>query len=712
MKTDLLHSLFIILLFIIFPSLTKAQGPPYQPTANDLKALIKAAKSSVNSCGVNNDVITSPDAIICIGDSVQLSAVAPYSFPFWFPATGLDDAYSSNPIASPTSSQYYYFLQIIENDSNLIFNGDFELGDVGFTSDYDPAPNNWNGIFVDPEGKYKVENNPSQEYVDFEECRDHTGNSGNMMMVNGSDDSDDAVWCQAVAVNPAQGYQFEAWFTSLNKKTPATLMVEINGVQLGNDIDLGYWTCDWEQFTGTWYSGNSTVANICIYDLEESEHGNDFAIDDISFTSICPFYDSVYIEVSDLEVSATVTNIPCYEDGFGTIEASINATASTTFSWQEFPNDTSLTLNNLAAGTYTLNVDDATGCSRVETFEITQPDSLYSILTVDSTNCEGGILDASPVSGGTTPYTFLWSDGSSTDMLTELDSGYYSVTITDANNCLWSDAALMNNIPLLNAELTNDSLTCDTTDFATIQALVLEGTAPYTYSWSTNESTDNIQVYTPGNYSVNIVDQNGCEVTLTTNIWQPYRPQLDLYIDPAVDNMTIFQGSETVLYSSNNGNPNTSFNWMTSDDVGLGTGNMQAENLSLNPVDTGMYWVYLDVSSDDGCFANDSLQLQVLELPFVGIPTAFTPNGDGANETFYPIDVPKAYIQSFQIYNRWGEVVYDIEKDPYDLPNGLKGWDGTFSGKAQPQEVYIYVLVLDFPGFEDNVIRGQVTLLR
>lgn len=705
--------LLLVYTFLLFClSAFSLQNSYAQHTSQDLEHLLKAASANTNNCGVNNDIISSPDAIICVGDSIQLSAVAPYSFPFWYPAVGLDDANSSNPIASPSSSQYYYFLQIIESDSNLIYNGDFELGDVGFTSDYDPAPNNWNGIFVDPEAKYKIENNPNQEYFEFEECRDHTGNSGNMMMVNGSDDSDDAVWCQAVAVNPNQGYQLGAWYTSLNKKTPATIAIEINGIQLGNDIDLSYWTCDWEEFTGTWYSGNSTVANICIYDIEESEHGNDFALDDISFTSICPFYDSVYIEVSDLEVTANISNIPCYEDGFGSIEATVNATATTTFSWVEFPNETSLTLNNLAAGTYTLNVDDATGCSRVEIFEVTQPDSLYSSLTVDSTNCEGGTIDASQVSGGTTPYNFSWNNGNSNQTLSQLDSGYYSVTIIDANNCLWTEATTINNIPLLNAELTNDSLNCDPNDYASIQALVLEGTAPYIYNWSTNDTGDNIQVYDPGNYSVNIVDQNGCEITLSTNIWQPYRPQLGLYIDPAVDNMTIFQGSETVLYSNENTNPNTFFNWMTSDDVGLGAGDLSAENLNLNPVDTGMYWVYLDATSDEGCFANDSLQLQVVELPFVGIPTAFTPNGDDVNESFYPIDVPKDFIQSFLIYNQWGEVVYDIQKDTYDHSNGLRGWDGTYSDTPQPQGVYVYVLILDFPGFEDNVIRGQLTLLR
>jgi gliding motility-associated-like protein len=532
------------------------------------------------------------------------------------------------------------------------------------------------------------------------------------MIVNGATIAGQSVWCQTISVMPNTEYFFSTWVTSIGASNPAILQFSVNGQPLANPFNVSGAACSWNQFSETWNSGSSNTATICIVNQNTIAGGNDFGLDDISFTDYCAFYDSVYIEVSDLEVAASVTNIPCYEDGFGTIEASVNATASTSFSWQEFPNETSLTLTNLAAGTYTLSVTDTLGCSRVETFEVTQPDSLYSTLIVDSTNCEGGVMDASQVVGGTTPYNFIWSDGSTSDVLSELDSGFYSVTISDANNCLWVDAAPINNIPLLTAELSNDSLSCDSSEFASIQASVLEGTAPYSYSWTTNEVTDNIQVYTPGSYSVNITDQNGCEVNLSTNIWQPYRPQLDLYIDPSVDNMTMFQGSETVLYSSSNGNPTTFFNWMTSDDVGLGAGDLSAEHLSLNPVDTGMYWVYLDVTSEDGCFANDSLQLQVIELPYVGIPTAFTPNGDGANETFYPIDVPREFIQSFQIFNRWGKVVYDVDKDPYDLPNGRKGWDGSFQGKAQPQEVYVYVLVLDFPGFEDNVIRGQLTLLR
>ena len=53
-----------------------------------------------------------------------------------------------------------------------------------------------------------------------------------------------------------------------------------------------------------------------------------------------------------------------------------------------------------------------------------------------------------------------------------------------------------------------------------------------------------------------------------------------------------------------------------------------------------------------------------------------TPNDDGLNDSFYPIDVPERYIKSFQIFNQWGNIVYDMEKDGYINDNGLKGWDG------------------------------------
>ncbi len=682
-----------------------------QYSEQDLEQLRNAAFAASNNCGVDGNVISTPDTIICIGDSVQLSAVSPYSFPYWYPSGGLDDPLTNNPIATPSSSQYYYFLQVVEDNTNLIFNGDFELGNVGFTSDYGLAPANWGGVFVNPEGLYDVGNNPSARYHEFEECRDHTGFSGNMLMANGSEDTDDAVWCQTVAVNPNQGYNFEAWFCNLTKKSPPSLMVEINGVQLGNDLDLTIWTCEWEQFTGTWYSANNTSANICIYSTEDDEHGNDFAIDDIRFTSICPVYDSVYIEVSDLQVSAEVTDIDCYQEGFGTIDASITASTPTNFNWVELPGETSLNLDSLSGGTYTLIVSDAVGCTREEVYEVIEPDPLLATIQVDSTNCEGGSMDASQVTGGTTPYNYNWSNGSTDAVLTQLEDGLYSLTITDANNCEWTDAAVVNNIPILEATLSNDSLTCDPADYATILASVSNGTPPFSYSWSTGETDTSIQVFQPGLYDLVITDQNNCVLQLSTNIWQPYRPELNLYISPAVDAQTIFQGGEVVLYANATENPNTYFSWTTSNDAGLGVGNLNSSELALAPVDTGSFSVWLDATSTDGCSESDSIDFQVIELPFFGIPTAFTPNQDGTNDSFYPIDVPATFVQSFQVFNQWGEVVYNLDQDPY-IQNNLKGWDGTYKGQDQPSGVYLYVIILDFPGFEEKILRGQVTLIR
>ena len=106
------------------------------------------------------------------------------------------------------------------------------------------------------------------------------------------------------------------------------------------------------------------------------------------------------------------------------------------------------------------------------------------------------------------------------------------------------------------------------------------------------------------------------------------------------------------------------------------------------------------------CFDYDTLYLTV-ETPYKGIPDAFTPNGDGLNDLFRPVNLDASSIMLFRIYNRFGQEVYNGD----ELPNG--GWDGTLGGIPQPTEVYIYVLTFQRQSDATaTTIRGQVSLIR
>ena len=90
------------------------------------------------------------------------------------------------------------------------------------------------------------------------------------------------------------------------------------------------------------------------------------------------------------------------------------------------------------------------------------------------------------------------------------------------------------------------------------------------------------------------------------------------------------------------------------------------------------------------------------------MPNAFTPNGDGANDYFYPRQLLSKGVVAFKmtIYNRWGEKIWETDK------TDGRGWDGKFNGSEQPQGVYIYMMDVFFKNQTHETYRGNVTLLR
>ena len=171
------------------------------------------------------------------------------------------------------------------NSVELIFNGDFSLGAVGFTSDYDYVSETgsralWN------EGKYSVGTCPRDYHYDFLNNGDHTNGKGNMLIVNGSIDNSKYVWKQSVYVEKGKTYEFSAWFISVSGHGSAkkeNIEYYINGtVNLGNyDKNENGWDRYYWRYTAT----ETGPILLKIRTMSADAGGNDFAIDDISFTS-------------------------------------------------------------------------------------------------------------------------------------------------------------------------------------------------------------------------------------------------------------------------------------------------------------------------------------------------------------------------------------------------------------------------------------------
>ncbi|MGH1339870.1 MAG: DUF7619 domain-containing protein [Aureispira sp.] len=195
----------------------------------------------------------------------------------------------------------------------------------------------------------------------------------------------------------------------------------------------------------------------------------------------------------------------------GSASVTTHNMANPVYSWSN--GATTASINNVAAGTYTVTVTN-NGCTVVETIVINDAGTLVANIQPTSA-CQPDFLDAAPMDGAS-PYTFLWSDGSTNQSLANPVVGNtYSVVITDANGCTDNASYMVPNFPTLNATHTTVDATCGNKNgIASLQ--VTGGAAPYSYQWSTgtgNVATQN-SLYA-GQYAAVVTDNNGCEVEVS-----------------------------------------------------------------------------------------------------------------------------------------------------------------------------------------------------
>lgn len=160
--------------------------------------------------------------------------------------------------------------------TEMVINGDFEQGNVGFTSEYE-----YDDGIVLYEGLYNVDYDASLHHPDF--IGVGHGGMGNFMIINGAMESEIKVWTEQISVMPNTCYVFSAWVCTLVEESEALLQFSINGAQIGDVFSAPMQINTWQQFYVSWYSGNSTTATITILNQNTMSMGNDFGLDDISF---------------------------------------------------------------------------------------------------------------------------------------------------------------------------------------------------------------------------------------------------------------------------------------------------------------------------------------------------------------------------------------------------------------------------------------------
>jgi len=448
---------------------------------------------------------------ICQGQSVALAAEGDvFDIYVWSPNTWITSPSTANPTVTPPTTTTYTVVGSILG-SSVITNGDFSDGNTGFSTEYFYGPNTSGGTWGDlsSEGTYAVVTNPNLAHTNFANCDDHTTGFGNMLVVNGSATLNQEIWCQTISIQENTTYQFSTWITSVEVGNPAELQFSINGTLLGSTFTAPSGTCFWEQFFQTWESGNNTSVEICIVNQNVSVGGNDFALDDISFSPILVEESSVTVYVSEISgVLATQTSTGC-DGSLGSASAAVNGGFEPyAYLWDN--GETTEIAISLEEGNHVLTVTDAVGCAAIVNVNIGAPQNpVIDEVVIDHTICgnENGMLEVFPGAGQP---PFLYSiDGTNfqtENVFINVATGTFFVVIEDANGCSGAFQVTVDDSQPIVVELA----TPDGIDLCENLSVLLDAGDFENYEWSNGETSASITIEGEGEYSVIVSDENGC----------------------------------------------------------------------------------------------------------------------------------------------------------------------------------------------------------
>ena len=187
------------------------------------------------------------------------------------------------------------------------------------------------------------------------------------------------------------------------------------------------------------------------------------------------------------------------------------------YNWSN--SQTTSSISGLAAGSYTVTVTDGASCTVTATANVSSIGGPTINITTNDASCGGNNGSATvTASGGTSPYTYLWSNSANTQTISSLIAGTYNVTVTDGSTCIATGTATINTTSPPSVTVSTNSVTCG---YSSADATPTGGTAPYTFAWSNNMTGQSINGLVSGNYSVTVTDASGCTGTATFTVDPP-----------------------------------------------------------------------------------------------------------------------------------------------------------------------------------------------
>lgn len=280
-----------------------------------------------------------------------------------------------------------------------------------------------------------------------------------------------------------------------------------------------------------------------------------------------------------LRIAATVSDVACHGDSSGNILASgINGTPPYAYFWST--GDTTALLGNVPPGSYTVTVIDSNECISQNTYTIQEPPVLQLTTHTTHVSCFGNANGSAQatVTGGTPPYSYLWSNGGTTASITNLSPANYLLILRDANTCTKIDSFQITEPPQLLANEVISDVSCPGDSNGTITLNPSGGMPPYLVNWSIGSLGTSLSNLKPGSYSFFLTDNTNCVIGQTLSVGEPDSVS-GLFAVTDVKCYGDFSGNITV--SPSGGNGGYTYSWSTGDqsdsitDLGLGTYSVQ-----------------------------------------------------------------------------------------------------------------------------------------
>ncbi len=406
-----------------------------------------------------------------------------------------------------------------------------------------------------------------------------------------------------------------------------------------------------------------------------------------------------------IATASVLEQVSCFGGSDGQATVSTNG-SPIAYAWSS--GATTVTAGQLATGFYDVTVTNADGCTGVGSVFMPQPAEPVSVTIVEDkpVSCHGGsdaTLSALPGGPGLS-FSYTWSNGVGSQENRGLAAGPFAVTITNERGCEALATYELGQPDPITATLEIEHLNCR--NIAEGGAIYVEnvqgGTGAYSYS-KDGEGFGPAPVFTglqPGSFEVQIRDIAGCVYTFPATVDAP--PVITVSLG---EDLIIPLGDSVALAAETN-SPAPVFTWESSE----GADPEPGQTTVVKPVYNTAYTVTV-FDALSFCSASDVILVMVDKTRRVFVPNAFSPNGDGHNDTFFAFGgTDVRHIRQFRVFDRGGAMLFNRQDMPAN--DTVAGWDGTFRGRLLPGGIYVWFAEIEFQDGAVEVFKGDVMLMR